>query len=184
MVDPLIELSIVFVGMNWMRAYGIVMMLDCLWWGDGIVVVWCGCERGAYRVMGVRWVWFRMECGLLWGFVLWGYWDACEKRGWKGSEWVALKGVLDRKMGWRWLLELKWRENGESCNDHLLLLRVVFSFITLLVLIVLSVVERGREERKKWKGCEGVLLLILNGLKGWRVHCVEEWVGVDFAEFT
>ena len=30
MVDPLIELSIVIVGMNWMRAYGIVMMLDCL----------------------------------------------------------------------------------------------------------------------------------------------------------
>ena len=27
MVDPLIELSIVFVGMNWMRAYGIGMML-------------------------------------------------------------------------------------------------------------------------------------------------------------
>ena len=30
MVDPLIELSIVFVGMNWMRAYGIGMLLDCL----------------------------------------------------------------------------------------------------------------------------------------------------------
>ena len=28
----------------------------------------------------------------------------------------ALKGVLDREMGWRWLLELKWRENGESCG--------------------------------------------------------------------
>ena len=28
MVDPLIELSIVIVGMNWMRAYGIGMMLD------------------------------------------------------------------------------------------------------------------------------------------------------------
>ena len=55
---------------------------------------------------------------------------------------------------------------GESCNDHLLLLRVVFSFIILLVLIVLSVVERGGEDNKKWKGCEGVLLLVLNGLKG------------------
>ena len=55
---------------------------------------------------------------------------------------------------------------GESCNDHLLLLRVAFSFIVLLVLIVLSVVERGGEERKKGKGCEGVLLLVLNGLKG------------------
>ena len=30
MVDPLIELSIVILGMNWMRAYGIGMMLDCL----------------------------------------------------------------------------------------------------------------------------------------------------------
>ena len=69
-------------------------------------------------------------------------------------------------MGWRWLLESKWRENGESCNDHLLLLRVAFSFIVLFVLIVLSVVERGGEERKKGKGCEGVLLLALNGLKG------------------
>ena len=38
---------------------------------------------------------------------------------------------------------------GESCNDHLLLLRVVFSFIILLVLIVLSVVERGGEDNKK-----------------------------------
>ena len=69
-------------------------------------------------------------------------------------------------MGWRWLLESKWRENGESCNDHLLVLRVAFSFIVLFVLIVLSVVERGGEERKKGNGCEGVLLLALNGLKG------------------
>ena len=30
MVDPLIELSIVIVGMNWMRAYGIELMLG---WG-------------------------------------------------------------------------------------------------------------------------------------------------------
>ena len=30
MVDPLIELSIVILGMNWMRAYGIGMLLDCL----------------------------------------------------------------------------------------------------------------------------------------------------------
>ena len=60
----------------------------------------------------------------------------------------ALKGVLDREMGWRWLLELKWRENGESCNDHLLLLRMAFSCIILFVLIVLSVVERREEERK------------------------------------
>ena len=30
MVDPLIELSIVIVGMNRMRAYGIGMMMDCL----------------------------------------------------------------------------------------------------------------------------------------------------------
>ena len=30
MVDPLIELSIVFVGMNWMRAYRIDLLLDCL----------------------------------------------------------------------------------------------------------------------------------------------------------
>ena len=30
MVDPLIELSIVILGMNWMRAYGIGMMMDCL----------------------------------------------------------------------------------------------------------------------------------------------------------
>ena len=40
---------------------------------------------------------------------------------------------------------------GESCNDHLLLLRVAFSFIVLFVLIVLSVVEgegkKGRNER-------------------------------------
>ena len=28
MVDPLIELSIVIVGMNWMRAYGIDLMMD------------------------------------------------------------------------------------------------------------------------------------------------------------
>ena len=60
----------------------------------------------------------------------------------------CLKGVLDREMGWRWLLELKWRENGESCNDHLLLLRMAFSCIILFVLIVLSVVERREEERK------------------------------------
>ena len=66
-----------------------------------------------------------------------------------GSEWGALKGVVDRKMGWRLLLELIWRENGESCNDHLLLLRVVFSLIMLIVLIVLSIMERGRDERKK-----------------------------------
>ena len=38
MVDPLIELSIVFVGMNWMRAYGIDLMMDCAWWRDGTVV--------------------------------------------------------------------------------------------------------------------------------------------------
>ena len=37
---------------------------------------------------------------------------------------------------------------GESCNDHLLLMRVVFSCIILFVLIVLSVVERREEERK------------------------------------
>ena len=55
-----------------------------------------------------------MECGLLWGFVLQGYDDACEGRWLKGSEWGALKGMLDRKMGWRWLLESKWRENGEN----------------------------------------------------------------------
>ena len=48
MVDPLIELSIVILGMNWMRAYGIDLMMDCAWWRDGIVVAWCGCERGAY----------------------------------------------------------------------------------------------------------------------------------------
>ena len=30
MVDPLIELSIMILGMNWMRAYGIGMMMDCL----------------------------------------------------------------------------------------------------------------------------------------------------------
>ena len=59
-----------------------------------------------------------------------------------------LIGELDREMGWRWLLELKWRENGESCNDHLLLLRMAFSCIILFVLIVLSVVERREEERK------------------------------------
>ena len=38
---------------------------------------------------------------------------------------------------------------GESCSDHLLLLQVVFSCITLIVRIMLSVMERGREERKK-----------------------------------
>ena len=56
MVDPLIELSIVIVGMNWMRAYRIGLMLDCMRWRDGNVVVWCGCERGAYGVICVRWV--------------------------------------------------------------------------------------------------------------------------------
>ena len=30
MVDPLIELSIMILGMNWMRAYGIGLLLDCL----------------------------------------------------------------------------------------------------------------------------------------------------------
>ena len=161
---------------------GLIMCCERCVYGCVVYVEWG--EWGWLGVMGVRVMWFRMECGLLWGFVLWGYDDACEGRGWKRSEWVALKGVLDRKMEWRWLLESKWRENGESCNDHLLLLRVVFSFIMLLVLIVMSVVERGGEERKKWKGCEVVLLLVLDGLKGWRVHYVEEGVGVDFAEFT
>ena len=92
-----------------------------------------------------------MECGLLCGDLCCEVVEMCVRGGGERRcvERGALKGVLDREMGWRWLLELKWRENGESCSDHLLLLRVVFSFIMLLVLIVLSVVERGGEERKK-----------------------------------
>ena len=97
------------------------------------------CEMGVI-LYGVRFIVRDLCCG--------GIEMRVRGEGERGSEWVALKGVVDREMGWRWLLELKWRENGESCNDHLLLLRMAFSCIILFVLIVLSVVERREEERK------------------------------------
>ena len=39
------------------------------------------CERGAYRVMGVRWVLFCMKCGLLCGDLCCGVVEMCVRGG-------------------------------------------------------------------------------------------------------